>query len=255
MNDPHVEKLIYSVAAAVDHISYSEPEPIQLKNELAKFDLKDGTLEVTPADHYPTEESARDFIDPYLKAWEIQTDVTSNLGAMEFKFVRADIIDREPSPPGTHNIQAETGIFKLTGHPVTLSITCKYYPEPPEEFLATSAVQIAHARWKGYLEGKESLQGMAYFMLTILEREFGDRRGLASNLKISKKVLDKLGRIVSERGDENTARKAPSKGNFEPLTAPERAYVEQLSKELIHRTGQHAAGRILELLTLTDLPN
>jgi len=42
--------------------------------------------------------------------------------------------------------------------------------------------------------------------------------------------------------------------SIQDLTPQERAYLEALTKGLIHRVGSHAAGKHLDRLTMADLP-
>lgn len=72
-------------------------------------------------------------VDPFLKAWEIESDLDLNIGTIRFKFMRADVIDRQPPPPGVANVISAKilgGTLKITGGLVNVHITRRKYPSP-----------------------------------------------------------------------------------------------------------------------------
>jgi hypothetical protein len=70
-------------------------------NHVGRFDVREGKLIVEPADHFARKADARGVIEPFLRAWEIQADIDFNIGTIRFKFMRADVVDRDPPPPGS----------------------------------------------------------------------------------------------------------------------------------------------------------
>jgi hypothetical protein len=100
-------------------------------------------------------------------------------------------------------------------------------------------------------EGKESLQSMAYFVLTILENHAGSRKSAATQFQIEYDVLRKVGDLSSTRGDATTARKA----KHAPMTGSERHWLEAATRKLIIRMGEYAAGNVVEQLTFAGLPH
>ncbi len=45
-------------------------------------------------EHYPTEESARQVVEPYLRAWEISRALKAGNPELAFQFEAAEVIDR-----------------------------------------------------------------------------------------------------------------------------------------------------------------
>ena len=122
MRDPHVETLYYTISSH-EGISYKDPEPIHLSNHLAQFDLADGRLAVRPAEHFADEATARQAVGPYLTSWEMDADLTSNIGTIRFQFERSEIIDRNPPKPGEPvTIQIQGVCIGISGLKATLHI-------------------------------------------------------------------------------------------------------------------------------------
>lgn len=255
MRDPHVQTMHYEVSSG-ESISYRNPEPLSFSNHLGTFDLSDGKLRIVPTEHFPDEDDARRAVEPFLRAWEIEADLTSNIGMVRFKFDRTEVIDRNPPPPGSPQvIELKGASMVLVGGSVSVHVTCSKYPQPPETFRATPEVQHAYRRWLGYRSGKEPLQSMAYFVLTLLESAAGGRKSAARSFQIDVPVLGTIGRLSSTKGDESTARKAGPGNQFQELSGSEKQWLEEAMRRVIHRLGEHASGAPLVLISLRDLPS
>jgi hypothetical protein len=255
VRDPHVQSIHYEVGSG-EGISYRDPESISFSNHLGAFDLSDGKLQIVPAEHFPDEDEARRAVEPFLRAWEIEADLTSNIGMVRFKFDRAEVIDRHPPPPGSSQvIEVKTGSVVSFSDSVSLHLTCSRYPQPPAIFRVTPEVQHAYRRWLGYRSGKEPLQSMAYFVLTLLESTAGGRQNAARSFQIELPVLGAIGRLSSTKGDESTARKAGPGNQFQELSGSEKQWLEEAIRRVIHRLGEHASGGTLSLISLRDLPS
>ena len=76
MNDPHVTSVVYSVGSGPG-IEYDDPPPLIHESALGVFRLSQGRLQVTPTEHFAREEEARSAIEPFLRAWEAETDLVS----------------------------------------------------------------------------------------------------------------------------------------------------------------------------------
>lgn len=253
MRDPHVQALLYQIGTDVG-LSYDNPDPISFTNSLGNFQMKDGVLRIVPTEHFCDISSLRMSIDPFLEAWEIATDLTSNVGTIRFSFERGEVVDRDPPPSGSPQIIKLNGMSTSTfGGRVSLHLTFRKYPEPPKPFSATPDVQSAYRRWIGYRCGKEPLQAMAYFVLTVVERSAHGRKKAANTFFIAKDILQKIGELTSKNGDESTARKATAVGKA--LTASEKQWLEEATRKVIHRLGEHASGVPLSLIDMTELPS
>lgn len=255
MRDPHVQEMHY-VAGAGEGITYSDPQPVSFVNHLGVFDLLDGKLSITPVEHFPNEGEARRAIDPFLRDWEMDADLRINLGMIRFTFERAELIDRDPPPPGSPlGIQLKgNALISMTGS-LSLNLTCRNYPQPPHAFRATLEVQHAYRRWIGFRAGKEPLQSMAYFVLTILESAAGGRRNAARSFNIDEDVLNAIGRLSSTKGNPDTARKAVPGTQFQDLTGAETQWMEKAIPLVIRRIGEHSSATSLSPILLTDLPS
>ena len=209
-----------------------------------------------PAEHFPNEIDARQAVEPFLRAWEIKADLTSHIGMICFKFVGAEVIDRNPPPPGSPQVIEVSGTSMATAScSGSLHLTCSKYPQPPKTFRATPEVQHAYRRWMGYRLGKEPLLSMANFVLTYFEQATGGRKKAAQTLHIGMKVLRKIGELNSKKGDESTARKAPRGNKFQELSDSEKQWLEETICRVIYRFGEHASGSPLPLISLRDLPS
>lgn len=237
-------------------ISYRNPEPVSFSNHLGTFDLGDNKLRIAPTEHFSDEDEARRAVEPFLRAWEIEADLSSNVGMIRFKFERVELVDRDPPPPGSPQvIEVKGASMMLVGASASLHLTCTKYPQPPKTFRATPEVQHAYRRWIGFRSGKEPLQSMAYFVLTLLESAAGSRQSAARSFQIDVAVLGTIGRLSSTKGDESTARKAGPGNQFQELSGAEKQWLEEAVRRVVHRLGEHASGAPLTLISLTDLPS
>jgi hypothetical protein len=97
MNDPHVAVLIYSVDTG-EEISINNAPPVEEETSELRMRLADDVATFYMKTHYPSEKSARELVDPYLHAWEL--DVALKYGHKRklcFSFVRSTIVDRDPN--------------------------------------------------------------------------------------------------------------------------------------------------------------
>lgn len=252
MRDPHVEAVYFKVSSGED-ISYENPEPLSFSNHLGDFYLVDGELKVVPNEHFGSGQEASQAIEPFLRAWEIEADLKRNLGTIRFTYSRADEVDRNPPLPGESQVVYLKGCAAITiGASAHCHMVLKRYPEPPEHFSASEYAQYAYRRWLGYRNGSEPLLAMAYFILTLLERQAGSRANACILFNVERKVLDRFGSWCSERGSVLTARKAKST-NFDDLSHIEKEWLERAAKRLIFRLGEQVSGQPLDQITMDNV--
>lgn len=252
MQDPHVEAVYFSVGSAKD-ISYESPEPLDFSNHLGLFSLADGFLKVIPVEDFCSGLEASQAIDGFLRSWEIEADLKQNLGMIRFSYSHADVIDRNPSPPGaSHVVEGAFASAVAIADSVTCHITARRYPSPPDCFSATEYAQHAYRRWIGYRSGREPLQAMAYFIITLMESLAGSRRLACELFKIDMAVRKRMGDLCSERGSALTARKVEST-DFDDLSHVETDWLERAAKRLVFRLGEHASGQPMEQITLGNV--
>jgi hypothetical protein len=254
MRDPHVAHLLYTVSSEPT-TRYLDPPALAHENALGIFHLANGQLRLTPSEHFANSHEAVAAIAPYLKAWEVATDLAINPGTIRFQFHSADVVDRDP-PPGLQDAMlfAEGTVVSVSGGTATLCVGRSTYPEPPHSFRLTPEADIAVRRWRAFRAGAEPLPSMAYFVLTLLERQAGLRPLAAKVFSIQGTILDKIGELSSERGDAESARKASRLGVFRPLASGEAAWLEAAVRQLILRLGEHASGWPLTPITAATLP-
>ena len=261
MRDPHVEELRYRVETAAN-VAYRNPPPIEVDEEEFSGRLEDGIFTCHMKLHYSSVGAAGGVVDQYLRAWEIDADLTLGRGEIRFIYEDTKVIDRNPPPPDAPKVLQVEAVDKIavsdTG--VTLHVTRVKYPDPPRIFRISPDVETLWCRYQSYLDGKEPLLSMAYFCLTVLEIRGGpdpnlkgwERRLAASKMfNIDMAILNKLGALASERGDIANARKAQITAI--PLSEKERAWIEATIKHLIRRLGEHGSGKMLPLITMADL--
>lgn len=252
MVDPHVEKIIYR-AVTYTNIIYENPERLIFEHEIGIFELKDDILTITPKEHFSTEDEIRKRVEAFLRSWEIETDLTSNLGEIRFQFDSIHLIDRNPPSGRAGTLRAKLDDAILFSDAVTTILVRKHYPKPPTAFHANLHVQHAHSRWLKFKENQESLQSTAYYVLSLTDSLFKSRVNASRSLNISKNILGRVGEFCSRRGTPQTARKAPEK-DYQELTSLEKQWLEEATKLIILRLGEHASGKELSQITMDDLP-
>jgi hypothetical protein len=217
----------------------------------ARFRLAEGRLTCEMKTHFSTAEAARTVVEPILRSWEVDVDLQSTRDELRFKFDGADIIDCSPTPPGVvRGVAFAAGVAAVAAAgKVSAHGTRDKYPDPPSSFRLNADAQSLLDRYYRYLDGREQLLPMAYFCLTRLERNAGDRSRVEAKYGIDKKILDAIGRLTSNHGDDMSARKASA---TQPLTASESAWVEAAVKKLIWQLGTPDMAR--SQITMSDLP-
>lgn len=254
MRDPHVTRLEYSIGTE-GNVACGAPPRYAMSNAIGTFSLKDGALVVEPATHYPSATAARMVVDPFLRAWEVEADLTRYAGSIRFRYSTSDVVDRTPPPP-SQGITIEVGVGELLviGETASVSITQNSYPPAPVSFRVTPEVDIAHARWLAFRAQREPLQSMAYSILTLIEKMAGNRKAAASTFCIDEAILREIGRLASTKGDGATARKLCEVVSLDPMSGGESSWLEAAVRQVIHRLGEHAAGGQLAQVTMDQLP-
>lgn len=236
MNDPHVVWLQYRLGRHEETV-YDAPPAIEDETDSFRINLADGLLTVTMKEHYATAESAKDAVRDYLQAWEISTGLASRRLGFRFEFVRAEIIDRDPPPPGTivgcGGIVFASAAMIIKGHAVR-----KEYPKPPAEFRASGAVRKLWLRFEAFLRGQEPLASMAYACLTLILASAGknkERAKAAQLYNVEEKVLSTLSMLTSIRGGPSEARKFNAGATGAPFSDQEKQWIMEAVRALIQQ--------------------
>ena len=253
MNDPHVVALLYSVehGASVD---YSKTQPLDCDHERFRISVKDKQVRLELKEHYATEDVARKAVERYIRAWELEAGLYGQPGRFNLRFLRAKIVDRNPTP-GVITAIPEPVRWGMTLSQATGKLAPKHYPSPPSRLINpdNSDVLTMYHRYEGYVENREPLVSMAYFCLTMLYRFEGEtRRGAAKKYRIDYEILNRIGHLTAKGGQ--FARKGV--GIDKELTGPERRFLEEAVKAIILRAAEVAynAKQCLPKITLADLP-
>ena len=94
MNDPHVEWLRYRLELGR---SLHFIDPLMLEHETEHFSLQldaEKKLKVTMKEHHASTDSARERVQPLLRAWELDNALKYGPGAFRFVFEDKGVIDR-----------------------------------------------------------------------------------------------------------------------------------------------------------------
>ena len=216
MIDPHVDTLTYVVEPMGQRgCEYSGAAPLtQAVDGIGEFYVDDNLLTVTLAIHCPDTQTARYEVEPFLRAWEIQTDLTNGFGTIRFRFLSSTCHDLNP-PKDSVNFGFSENI--VISDSVEITIRPDRYPGPPlrDSVPVSDLVQDIHARWCQYQEGKEPLRGMANYVLTRIElaatfltKSRSYRKDAARVFDISSRVLDEIATAAALPGIGLEARKA-----------------------------------------------
>ena len=259
MNDPHVVALIYRVEHG-NSVNYREAKSFIREEPAFCLEVKDNQARFKLTEHYATEEDAQNAIRDYIDDWEFDACLEHDPDYFRLKFDRAQIEDRNPPPPrpGVKNIAAT---FRAGAPTVSIALTkvALSYPAPSSGVnFRDPNVQTMYQRYMGYCRGNEPLASMAYFCLSVLEhstgqKEKGRRKAAAQEYQINPSVLDKIGKLSSEKGGL-VARKGVGVDN--DFTSQERTFLEQAIKRIIRRAAEKAHGpdKVLPQILLSDLP-
>ncbi|HBP89305.1 MAG TPA: hypothetical protein DD706_16585 [Nitrospiraceae bacterium] len=157
MRAPHVIALHYT-AVIVDSTDYDRAPSLEF--EVLDFSLKldKRRLLCSPKVHFSSAEEAREVIEEFLHSWEADVALRYGKEELRFRFMRADMIDRDPPPPALTNNRS--GAVTVTG---SGGITCRghvsrcEYPDPPRIFRLTREADTLYKRYNNYKKGGEPL--------------------------------------------------------------------------------------------------
>jgi len=235
-----VESLVYQIKSA-EGIVYANPPPLDVDKEKWKGHLENGILTCHMKVDYDSVADAREEVESYLRAWQIDAAIKHGRGSIAFVYQGASIIDLAPKGEGGVKVYA-TGCASVAAKATVgkVIITRGNYPPPPKVFRVCPVIETLWRRYQGYLDGNEPLQSMAYFCLTTIEENYGDgkRDATARSINVDSRVLNMLGQLTSTKGDNTTARKAPKRGKPQPLSGRERTWIEAVVRTLIRRVGE-----------------
>ena len=250
MNDPHVSVLIYLVKHD-ETVNYDKASPLEYETASFKVSIKGCAAHFEMKEHFPTAEQAREVVEPFIRQWEFAAALDRDPGKFELVFLEAVVEDRKPTP----GVVALKGAFtgSVAGS-VSIVVGRATYPEPPTGVAMNTDVEVMALRHTRYKQRRDTLPGMAYFCLTVLEQAAGGRPAIPSKFGIASSVIKTLGRLTGEKGGSE-ARKG--EGRSHEFTANERSWLEQAAKRIIRRAAEVAsdpAAAAASQITMGDLP-
>ncbi len=255
MNDPQVKTLHYAVVHG-KHVDYKKAKTITFEaNDFTlNMDPKEATFEMRT--HYATTEEARAVADLFLRRWEVLIGLEYDPGDLKFVFRQADIIDRAPAKTDSTVSIVHNVADQCIAADADVQENREKFPSPPNNFDLSPNVETMYTRYKSFWEGRETLLSMAHMCLTVLENSAGGRANAAKNYSISKPILDKLGNLCAEKGDQVDARKAPKNRSFVSLSDQEKKWIKRVIKAIIRRAGEvaHNPTASFSQLTMDDFP-
>ena len=257
MNDPHVHKLYYKVTTA-KNVDYNNAPPLVFETDDFKIVLRKDTAVVELKVHFSSVMDAQGFVDKYMDSWEVLIGLNHVPDSMRFKFHDSEIIDRAPVKNDAKAVSlkvASSGHASFSGE-VNCHVYHSRFPNQPKNFRTSPEVEMMYERYKIYKQGGESLLGMAYWCLTVLEYSSKGLSKAAKKYHVSNKALSKLSMLCSNKGDLSEARKLKGKAGTTPLEPLEKEWIESLIKRLIKRVGEYEYDPdvILPKITMSDLP-
>lgn len=250
-----VASLVYTVTWLDERCQVSNHAPaIEAPIRGFACRLDGGTLTAVPGDEYADPDSARDALEPGLRAWEAHSEIVDGL---PFRFrlsgSSTETVDEHGNPgPNRVAVMADIAFGAETEFVVRDS-----FPGPNAAISIEGPVTASlRSRWRSTEAGHEPLASCAYWLLTRIEREFGPRRKVAArNLQVDPEVLDKVGELTSASDPDHGRKVHPDQAKDRPLTEKETGWLQAAGRLLIRRVLEHEAGVVsLPLLTMNDLP-
>ena len=265
MNDPHVESLRYSLEVDETYGRFNNPPPVTYETDAYIMNLELEILTVEMKEHHVTVESARARIEPDLKAWELHAALERDHTWFKFVFDSKGTKIVQILPPGHVHAQMNAMLGNVTASftGIVTPPSFNEYPKPPKAFEASPEVEVLFERYQKAIWLDESqLLSVGYVCLSFLQGTTGIKQGarkeVSRKYRIAEEVRNKLGDLVSEKGDIREARKLDAGATLVPLTPAERLWVRAAIKALIRRKGEYdhdpAAASALPEITMVDLP-
>ena len=250
MNDPHVVALLYRVHHH-ERVDYSRAKALAHETPDFRVEVKDLKARFELKAHYATRDDARAVVEPFIQNWEFVSSLSRDPGCFHLEFEGAQIIDRRPTPGVVHG-HAMPARFKFSVPPAMGKAYANAFPTPPSGVnSAHRDVLVLFDRYERYKAGKDLLTSFAYYCCTEIEQSGGGRAGAAKRYNVSRKLLERMGRLSSTKGGAE-ARKAQGAGS--PLTGDERRFLERAVVRLIRRVAEyHASPACLPAITVADI--
>jgi hypothetical protein len=250
-----VASLTYTVTWLDDRRRVSDDAPT-IEAPIRGFDcrLVGGILTAVPGDDYADPDSAKDALEPGLRAWEAHSEIIEGLSFRFRSSGSSTVTVDEHGNPGPDRVAVMADIAWAVD---ALSVVQDSFPEPNAaisvEGLITSSLR---SRWRSMEAGHEPLTSCAYWLLTRIEREFGpSRKEAARKLQVDPKVLNQVGMLTSASDPDHGRKVGADKAKDHVLIGGEAGWLQAAGKLLIRRVLEYEAGIAnLPILSMNDLP-
>src|SRR5205823_4113690 len=138
------------------------------------FRLANDLLRVQLRGKYDNVVSARNAVEPFLRAWEFEAEIREGLPVITFIFDDVGLVEEDILPGSNGGWLSE---LESSNDPTNsdniLIIRRIRYPDPPSIILTPEMVLIWTRFKYARLELREPLQSVAYYSLTVVEQSVG----------------------------------------------------------------------------------
>lgn len=232
MNDPHVESLHYRIKYS-DSVDFSKASPLNHEEPDFTVRIEHGHAKILMKTHCPTPDLAREIVAPFLRAWELSALLEDRQARMEFRFNRAEVIDRRPEAGVVH---VPTVQNYSAAYPPTIQAGRNRYPSPPVGLTLDSTVERMLLRYQDYLDGRTFLGDAANYCFTELQEAAG-RSGIEERFGIDQSVLQRLTGLTDTKGGKQARKAKGAQAEFKP---DQRAWLEAAIPIMIRRAAEVA---------------
>ena len=264
MNDPHVKALYYWVEHD-ESVDYDNAEPLDRRRRTGRSPpWKRGSSSLRPKEHYVSAQEAREAIEGFVRNWEFDAALEAGSRQFQLKYIDADIIDRNPTPPPPGVVQlsasARAGPPKAS---LNLRLKKRNYPSPPgrsEIDSSNTAALAILSRLDRFHQGRETLAAMSYFCFTVMSDSAKVATGTTYARKAVKdyyEIAEDLQREVSNLSSNKGGSEArKSDGLQQEFTDEERRFLLAAIQAFTRRVAEKAANpsASLKMLALADMP-
>ena len=99
-------------------------------------------------------------MEPFLRPWEVKTELDRGRREAAFEFVDSETIDRDPPPPPAPGeprvveLAAEVTAYAVVGADMSFEVRRTSYPDPPLDFAFDPLTETLWNRFEGYRGGR-----------------------------------------------------------------------------------------------------
>jgi hypothetical protein len=261
LNDPHVASLTDRIDKA-ETVDFDKAPPVEVDRGAFRVTVDAYVAKIEMVDHFPSVEKAQQFVEPFLRAWELEADLQHSGDRFRFVYETAEVTPAD----GDAVIRAEVVLVTA----MDAHVGRAKWPDPPQELEVSPDADAVWRRWWRHREEKrEPLLSATYWALTMLEaapgapgmaapakprRSSKRRQAATAFFNIDLDVLNMIGDLTSTRGGNVEERKA--EGRATPLSPAERQWLEAAFRVLVRRVAEqaHHGRRPPNPVTMRDLP-